>query len=66
MVAFEMAQQLKRAGETVEELILFDVHIIADEDLRSRVLRNAMLSNREYLSEAPLFAELRMKECWMH
>lgn len=58
-VAYEMAQQLKLAGETVASLTLFDSHIIADTALRKKILEDTATQSREYLSTSPLFEDLR-------
>lgn len=60
-VAFEMARQLTAQGESVENVIMLDSHIIEDEKMRRSLLRSSIAHSRKYLSTAELFAGLRSK-----
>jgi amino acid adenylation domain-containing protein len=60
LIAFEMALQLERIGETVEHLYLLDPSLVrGDEEkkLREKILDPG--NYREYLSQDPLFERFR-------
>ncbi|MDR2070898.1 MAG: AMP-binding protein [Treponema sp.] len=60
LVAFEMALQLERIGETVEHLYLLDPSLVRDDE--ERKLREKILdpgNYREYLAKDPLFERFR-------
>lgn len=60
-VAYEMANQLTKAGEKVDCVIMLDSHIIEDDMMRNAVLKVAKVRNRDYLSTSDLFAGMRSK-----
>ncbi|MCQ2170203.1 MAG: AMP-binding protein [Bacteroidales bacterium] len=60
MIAYEMACQLKEAGEDMGSLILIDAYIMnSDYDKRLVIANQVENVNREYYENSPLFAEFR-------
>lgn len=60
MIAYEMACQLKEAGEDMGNLILIDAYIMnSDYDRRLVIANQVERVNREYYEKSPLFAEFR-------
>lgn len=62
MIAYEMACQLKEAGEDVGNLILVDSYILSSDYDRRLTLANQVENvNREYYETSPLFADFRSR-----
>lgn len=62
MIAYEMACQLKNAGEDVGNLILIDSYILnSDYDRRLTLTNQVENVNREYYETSPLFADFRSR-----
>jgi len=61
LIAYEMAYQLKERGEAVEEVILFDTHIIDDPVIKEELLTKSKEHVRNYLMNDPLFEDARRK-----
>ncbi|MCQ2169036.1 MAG: AMP-binding protein [Bacteroidales bacterium] len=60
MIAYEMACQLKEAGEDMGSLILIDAYIMnSDYDKRLVLANQVERVNREYYEKSPLFADFR-------
>ncbi|MCQ2175516.1 MAG: AMP-binding protein [Bacteroidales bacterium] len=60
MIAYEMACQLKEAGEDMGNLILVDAYIMnSDYDKRLVIANQVERVNREYYEKSPLFADFR-------
>ncbi|MCQ2156338.1 MAG: AMP-binding protein, partial [Bacteroidales bacterium] len=60
MIAYEMACQLKEAGEDMGSLILIDAYIMnSDFDKRLVIANQVERVNREYYENNPLFADFR-------
>lgn len=60
MIAYEMACQLKEAGEDMGSLILIDAYIMnSDYDRRLVIANQVERVNREYYEKSPLFADFR-------
>ena len=60
MIAYEMACQLKEAGEDMGSLILIDSYIMnSDYDRRLVIANQVEKVNREYYENSPLFADFR-------
>lgn len=60
MIAYEMACQLKEAGEDMGNLILIDAYIMnSDYDKRLVIANQVERVNREYYEKSPLFADFR-------
>lgn len=60
MIAYEMACQLKEAGEDMGSLILVDAYIIdSDFDRRLVIANQVEKVNREYYEKSPLFEDFR-------
>ncbi|MCQ2962008.1 MAG: condensation domain-containing protein, partial [archaeon] len=53
-IAHEMAIQLRKQGEKVDKLIIFDSHNIEDKELQNLVLEDQVLHAREYLKDGIL------------
>lgn len=62
MIAYEMACQLKEAGEDMGSLILIDAYIMSsDYDKRLVIANQVERINREYYEKSPLFADFRAR-----
>ena len=62
MIAYEMACQLKEAGEDMGSLILIDSYIMnSDYDRRLVIANQVERVNREYYETSPLFADFRAR-----
>lgn len=62
MIAYEMACQLKEAGEDVGNLIMIDSYIMnSDYDRRLTLANQVEHVNREYYETSPLFADFRSR-----
>ena len=60
MIAYEMACQLKEAGEDMGSLILIDSYIMNSDYDRRLVIANQVENvNREYYEKSPLFEDFR-------
>ena len=60
MIAYEMACQLKEAGEDMGSLILIDAYIMnSDYDRRLVIANQVDKVNREYYEKSPLFEDFR-------
>ncbi len=60
MIAYEMACQLKEAGEDMGNLILIDSYIMnSDYDRRLVIANQVEKVNREYYEKSPLFEDFR-------
>ncbi|MDO5321083.1 MAG: AMP-binding protein [Bacteroidia bacterium] len=60
MIAYEMACQLKEAGEDMGSLILIDSYIMnSDYDKRLVIANQVERVNREYYEKSPLFEDFR-------
>ncbi|MBQ0080058.1 MAG: AMP-binding protein [Alistipes sp.] len=60
MIAYEMACQLKEAGEDMGSLILIDSYVIDnDYDQRLVIVNQVEHVNREYYENSPLFEDFR-------
>ena len=60
MIAYEMACQLKEAGEDMGSLILIDSYIMnSDYDKRLVIANQVEKVNREYYEKSPLFEDFR-------
>lgn len=60
MIAYEMACQLKEAGEDMGSLILIDAYIMnSDFDKRLVIANQVEKVNREYYENSPLFEDFR-------
>lgn len=60
MIAYEMACQLKAAGEDMGSLILIDSYIMnSDYDRRLVIANQVEKVNREYYEKSPLFEDFR-------
>lgn len=59
VVAYEMAQQLIHAGETVDRLVLIDSYLAEDPALKASLRCTSGANARTYLSTAPVFEKVR-------
>ena len=58
LIAYEMACQLKEMGEQVEELFMFDVHVIRKPVFKDMFIKQSGDAMRKYFEHSPLFESL--------
>jgi thioesterase domain-containing protein len=58
LIAYEMACQLKEMGEQVEELFMFDVHVVRKQVFKNMFIKQSGDAMRRYFEHSPLFESL--------